>query len=402
MTRSIWLDSSDSEELSRQKLEFDVVVVGAGLIGAAAAYYLSKRKGLKVALVESGSIASKASSRNAGFVLRGIQTYYHECVKRFGREEASYIYKFAEENQKLIKDFASEKKVDISLDQCGSYILADSIEELEELEESYELLKEDSFDVDLIKEDPLDRKYYGALLNESDIGINPFQLTEALFENCNAELFENEHVLKLENIRDSETIEVVGTSKSFICDTVLLATNAYSSEIDPWFENLIQTARGQILVTQPLGKQVIDKICYANYGWVYFRQLKNDRFLLGGRRQMFMDKEVGYADMITTEVQAALEEYLKDYFADIVGVPIDYRFSGVMAYTNDGLPVLGEHPHIKRVFYAVGFNGHGLGYGMNMAKLLVDYALDDKSNLRAFGATRESLALKDSAGEQGP
>lgn len=400
MTRSIWLDLS-SKESNRKKLEFDVVVVGAGIMGSSAAYYLAKRKGLKVALIESNSVCSQTSSRNAGFVLRGIQTYYHECVKRFGREKAAYIYNFAEENQSLIREFASNSSLDIGLDDCGSYILADSIEELEELEESYELLKSDSFDVELFREDPLDRKYYGALLTQSDFGINPYLLTKALIDKGDAQLFENEHVLALHRSSRSDSVEVVGTSTSFVANTILMTTNAYSSLVDPWFENLYTTARGQILVTQPLDKHVLDRICYANYGWVYFRQLANGRFLLGGRRQLFMDQEVGYADMVTPNVQAALEEYMKDYFPDIVGVPIDYRFSGIMAYTKDGLPVLGEHPHFERVFYALGFNGHGLGYGLNMARLLVDHALDGAS-LEAFGSERPTLQVHESQVEQGP
>src|ERR1700722_11700441 len=44
---------------------FDVVVIGGGLVGCAAAYYLSK-SGARVLLVESGDINGEASGRNAG------------------------------------------------------------------------------------------------------------------------------------------------------------------------------------------------------------------------------------------------------------------------------------------------------------------------------------------------
>jgi glycine/D-amino acid oxidase-like deaminating enzyme len=46
--------------------EVDVVVIGAGIIGAAAAYYLS-RSGKKVALLEKGLVAAEQSSRNWGW-----------------------------------------------------------------------------------------------------------------------------------------------------------------------------------------------------------------------------------------------------------------------------------------------------------------------------------------------
>lgn len=401
MTRSIWfdLDSDTGERRSRE--DFDVVIVGGGLIGASVAFYLSKRNGLKVALVESNLLASQASGRNAGFVLRGIQTYYNKCVRRFGRDNAAYIYRYAEENQALIREFADRYSADFSIENCGSYILADSIDELEELEESFELLKEDEFAVELVKEDPLDRGFYGALLNGGDFGVNPVKLTRALIEASNVEVFENEHVLRLDSDHQLKKTEVIGTSTSFFADTVILATNAYSALVDPWFQDKFHTARGQILITRPLSKRIVEKLCYANYGWVYFRQLSDLRLLLGGRRQLYKEEEVGLNDLITPQVQSALEEYMKDSFADVVGAPIDYRFSGVMAYTRDGLPVLGEHPEIARVFFALGFNGHGIGYGMRIGRQIVDLAMDGVDP-GIFNINRDTYEATGKGLEQGP
>src|SRR5690242_18324260 len=45
----------------------DVVIIGGGIIGASAAYFLA-RKGVSVALVEKGRIGGEQSSRNWGFV----------------------------------------------------------------------------------------------------------------------------------------------------------------------------------------------------------------------------------------------------------------------------------------------------------------------------------------------
>src|SRR6185312_4918728 len=44
----------------------DVVVIGGGIVGVFAAYYLARR-GLSVALVEKGRIAAEQSSRNWGW-----------------------------------------------------------------------------------------------------------------------------------------------------------------------------------------------------------------------------------------------------------------------------------------------------------------------------------------------
>ena len=46
----------------------DVVVIGSGGLGAATAYYLSKRGDLSVALVDKHEIGSQTSPRAAGMV----------------------------------------------------------------------------------------------------------------------------------------------------------------------------------------------------------------------------------------------------------------------------------------------------------------------------------------------
>jgi glycine/D-amino acid oxidase-like deaminating enzyme len=47
--------------------EADVVVVGAGIVGCATAYYLARR-GVRVAVVERGGVAGEQSRKNWGFV----------------------------------------------------------------------------------------------------------------------------------------------------------------------------------------------------------------------------------------------------------------------------------------------------------------------------------------------
>ena len=61
MTLSVWLDNTPD----KVQEEVDIVIIGGGIVGCGAAYWLSRRKGLKVMLLESGRIAGGASGRNA-------------------------------------------------------------------------------------------------------------------------------------------------------------------------------------------------------------------------------------------------------------------------------------------------------------------------------------------------
>ena len=387
MTLPLWLDDAADALEPKTEERYDVVIIGGGVIGAGCAYILSQRQNLKVAVVESGKLAHGSSGRNGGFVLRGIQTYYNNSVKLYGRQTAAQIFRFAEQNQAMIKEFKEKYGNCFDYETCGSYLLACSLEELEELAESAQLMREDGFDLEFLKEDPLERDYYGAMVNPGDVGINPVKFVRALAAASSAKIFEDETVVRIEY---EGCVAVQTATRTLKCDRVLLATNAYTPLLLQWFVDKIQPARGQALVTKPLRKQIVDKLCYANYGWEYFRQLSDNRLLLGGCRQLFLNEEVGYADMISKPVQNALLSYLKDRFPDVVGVPIDYRWSGLMGITADGLPLVGESEQIPGLFFAVAFNGHGLGYGLNMSKLLVEMALDGKT-AGVFDYARPSL-----------
>ena len=379
MTISIWLDKrSQADGAKSQTLSAELAIIGGGIIGAAAAYYAFRRGIKNIVVLEAGQVSSGASGRNGGFVLRGIHTYYDSCVSQYGQEVAAYVYKFGADNQKLIKAFMAEHNVDIEYDPCGSYLLASSLEELAELSRSSKLMSADGFENQLLREDPIDRGYYGALYNECDFGINPVKLVRALLDISQARVLDEQLVRRLEVHSEGGT-KITATDYVVMAKQVILATNAYMPLLEPTFIERISPCRGQMFATAPLKKKFLDKICYANYGWEYFRQLPDRRLVLGGCRQSYLDQEVGYGDMVTRNIQTELEHYMKDHFPELAGVHIEHRWSGVMAFTPDGLPLLGELPHLPGVFFAVGCNGHGLGYGLNLGRLTVAYSQKEES-----------------------
>ena len=369
MTDSIWMkDEREQEARPKIRLEADLAIVGAGVLGSAAAYFARQLGGAdkKIVLLDSGKVAGAASGRNAGFVLRGIHTYYDSCISLYGRESAGRIYRMGEENQALVRQFVLEQGLDIEVVEGGSYILASSLEELDRLSQSAKLMQEDGFELTLHTQDPLDRGFYGAIYNPGDFGINPVKLVRTLVKAAQVELLEEEALLNFEH-GSPHTLETSGALIQ--AKRVLFCTNAYLPMILPGFLDHLRPARGQMFSTVPLKKKLVDKLCYANYGFEYFRQLPDHRLLLGGARQLFLDEESGFSEAVTGQVQNTLEEYLKDHFPEAAGVAIEKRWSGIMAFTEDGLPYLGELPKQPGVYCAVGCNGHGLGWAMTLGRL---------------------------------
>jgi glycine/D-amino acid oxidase-like deaminating enzyme len=93
----------------------DAVVIGGGIVGAFAAYYLVRR-GLKVALVEKGLIGAEQSSRNWGWCRQ---------QNRDARE-----LPMATKSLDLWERFAAETGEDTGFRRCGLFYLSNSDEEL--------------------------------------------------------------------------------------------------------------------------------------------------------------------------------------------------------------------------------------------------------------------------------
>ncbi|CAN7640580.1 NAD(P)/FAD-dependent oxidoreductase [Rhizobium sp. LjRoot258] len=93
----------------------DAVIIGGGIVGVFAAYYLARR-GLKVALVEKGRIGAEQSSRNWGWCRQ---------QNRDARE-----LPMATKSLDLWESFAAETGEDTGFRRCGLFYLSNSDEEL--------------------------------------------------------------------------------------------------------------------------------------------------------------------------------------------------------------------------------------------------------------------------------
>ena len=84
--------------------EADVVVIGGGAVGTAAAYHLASR-GKKVVLCEMRNIASGATGRCGGMVVH--------CYGRFVNiEKTDYRLLFTRANTEIMKDYQKAFEID--------------------------------------------------------------------------------------------------------------------------------------------------------------------------------------------------------------------------------------------------------------------------------------------------
>jgi glycine/D-amino acid oxidase-like deaminating enzyme len=403
-------------------LEASVCIIGAGIGGVSAALALQKRNESFI-ILERHALASGASSRNAGFLMRGAACHYAEAIDLYGRQSARDLWRFTEANleglrQEGCESLASYRRVPSMLlalnaggsneawEPDGAYAQANRAG----LERSLSLMREDGLEVGWLApggaEAPSDSAWKSgriacALVNPGDGSVNSYELMTllagklkvhaSLTAKLSSPILENQEVFTIEP-QGTKTL-VRSADFTIRCERVLVATNAYASLLLPDFESLVKPRRGQMLGLAANGRALAASY-YANDGSEYFRQAADGTIVVGGCRTYFAEQEVGFEDRTTADVQNSLESFARAMlgYRNDEPLPVTSRWAGTMGFSPDGLPLIGPIAPASPIWFCGGFTGHGMSMGYKAAHEAVDAMLDNRAPL--FPISRISAASK--------
>ncbi len=360
MSVSVWQTAADP--VAPEVVE--TAVIGAGLIGAYLARRLAERG--PVLVLDGRHVAGGASGRNGGLLLSGIAHCYAGAVAAYGRATARELWGITIQNREAMIEWAT--RLGTPVRRCGSYVLACTAAQSDELRELALLLAADDLLGEWHGSDPLGRGFGAAIWTPDDGAINAALLVAALLRAPGITVREQSEVYALTSQDDGVLIDARGGP--VLARRVFIATNAWTPLLLAEFGDLIVPGRGQVIATAP-APRFLDASCYCDDGFEYFQQTPDGRLVLGGFRHHDFVGETTYSDHTTPLIQARLEEFLAAHFPELRGVAIERRWSGTMAFTPDGLPLVGRLRRDERVGFAVGFNGHGLGLGIMAADALL-------------------------------
>ena len=368
--------------------------MGGGIVGLSTAWWLA-RSGTKPIVLEASHLASRASGRNAGFLLTGSPEPYGELEGAVGPEAARAFWELTRENRDLLRaEILDPGTIDCDFLPEGSWLAAVGDEETtpeeavekHQLRESCERLRDLGFEVEWHEGEAVRKAagsplVHGAIRQPRDGGLDPVRLCRGLAAASGADIRTGARVQALEPTGDG--IRLVTSGGDVVADRVVVATNAYVSSLLPHLAQEIRPARGQMIATAPdrsgATRRGVTGVWYLNRGFEYVRQLGDGTLLVGGCRREAEAVEVGYLEHPTATVQGALERFLARAYPALGGRPIVRRWAGIMAMTPDGLPRAGEAPDRPGVLFAVGMNGHGMSLGFVTGRWLARRVLGETS-----------------------
>lgn len=354
----------------------DVAVVGGGIAGVATALHLA-RSGLAVTVLERGTVASRASGRNDGQLLLGLGEHYHRIHGQFGAERARRLWDFLAENHAAMRAAVAEHGIDCELRQEGGLRLAETPHEWTELQQAAALLADERIPHRLVPAADLPRwlpaavGFHGALYLPGEAIVQPVMLVRGLAIAAAAagvRLVEHAEVAAIDGEAGAFSLRLadgrqLGAAAVVHC-TAALATGLDRSGM---LARTVFPFRGQIVATDPLPAAVAASFPAAamssNFCYEYFR-VHGGRFVLGGQRWSVPGEEVGITDDDGhhPQVTANLLAYARAHFPALRAVPFPHVWTGIMAGTPDGLPLVGALPGAPGTFALLAFNGYGLSF----------------------------------------
>jgi sarcosine oxidase subunit beta len=385
---------------------YDAVVIGAGAIGSASAYYLSLA-GYKVALLDRGDIAGGSSSHCDAVGLI--------CDKQPGIDTAmgqASIDMYARLAQTFSYDFEFNPK--------GCLYACETEAEMEVAAEYTEKQRADGYGMRMVDskelcelEPYIARDLAGGVYTpgESAIAVSPYKVCFAFVEEGKKLGLDVYTYVGISAIRRGGAghVERVETDAGdFVTKTVVNCGGVWAPEIGRLvgLDIPIQPRKGMNLVSEKTAKIAFHKVLEFGYMMSKFDNIEfkrsvsplveeynvafnieytnSDNILLGGYRGFR-----GYDIRSELEAMKAIAERGVRFYPALRGVNCIRSYAGVRPFVDDHLPIVSGVDEIPGFYIAAGHEGDGICFAPFTGKAVADIVRGEPTD---FDLSRLSFA----------
>lgn len=352
-------------------LNYDHIIVGAGIVGLSTAISI-KEKDMKasVLVLERGTFPTGASTKNAGFACFGSLTEILSDLKLMPAQEVFDLVKLRWEGLQLLRERVGDEALDYQ--NMGGYELMRSsdMSALAEMSRVNELLRplfgenvyQDrsdeiqklGFDANMIK---------GLVVNPFEAQLHSGKMMKALARLASSqgvEVFTGTTVTEFKE-KDGGVEVLTTNGVSFNAKKLAICTNAFSKTLLPSLN--LAPGRGVVLVTKPIDGLKFKGTFHYDEGYYYFRNYEN-RILFGGGRNLDISGEETTEFEVRDVILDKLTNDLRTLIIPNQDFEIDHVWSGIMAFGPNKQPILEDFS--DNIHIGVRLGGMGVAIGSKM------------------------------------
>lgn len=290
----------------------DFAVVGAGITGLSAAYFIKRHAPkARVLVLEKGGRPEGATVRSAGFACFGSASELLADVKSMGESEAIDLACSRYNGLTLLREIHGD--LALEYDACGGFEVFFNEEKekakevLDQLEPINRQLKErGEFAGEVfieLKGHEIEglgfKNLYSVVKNKFEGGLHPQKLWNSLLAKCLGLGIEYRSGVEVKQV---ESGRLVGLGFELPCEKILVANNAFAQA---WLPEEVQAARAQVWVSEVLAAPFPRGTFHHQEGYNYFRGHAG-RLILGGGRHIALEEESTFS----TENSEQIKQYL--------------------------------------------------------------------------------------------
>lgn len=373
-------------------IKTDIVIMGAGISGALAAWHLC-HAGFKTVIVDKRHVGMGSTAASTALLQYEIDTPLSELIIKRGERDAVRSYLLC---LKAINDLGDicGRWPEVAFTKRPSLQFASYKKDVSPLKKEYELRKQYGialqwFDKAAIK-DKFGFEKDAAILSRDAAEVKAYSLTHALLHRClplGLEVYDHTAIKHFEENRHG--VELVTEQGQKIKANKLVIACGYESA--RYIPQKVQTLQSTYAI--------ISEPYTTNHHWhhnaliwetarpyLYLRTTEDNRILVGGKDSAFSDPV--RRDKALPAKAKALEQAFNKLFPD-THFRTDFKWAGTFASTKDGLPYIGCLPGKPRTYFALGLGGNGITFSIIAAQIIARLALGLPDNdARLFGFDR--------------
>lgn len=363
----------------------DVVIIGAGVIGAACAYFMSEA-GLSVQVIDRGGPAAGTSSAGEGNILVSDKepgpelnlALYSQSVWRGDLAEFGALWEFEDKGGLVV---------------AAGTVGALALNELAVLQKSEGIRAEFVDHDDLPKLEPqLTRDVVSGTFYPDDAQVQPMLVVAHLLRIARrrgVRVTTGQQVVGFRTIA-GRVGEVLTTQGRFSAPIVINAAGPWAGDVAELAGGYLPVLprRGFVLVTEPRPGMVRHKVYAAEYvGDVASSDAQLQAspvvegtpagtILIGSTRE-----RVGFDRTLSLPAIRALANNAIKLFPTLAHMRAIRCYSGYRPYCPDHLPVIGEDPLVPGLWHVSGHEGAGIGLAAGTGKLMAQVIAGQQPDL---------------------
>ncbi len=356
-------------------METDVLIIGAGLMGASAALHLSMR-GYRCVVIDKASPGRHASGANAG------------GLRQLNRDPAEIP--LAMESARMWHQIRDLVDSDCDARFPGQLRIAENAADMDKLEQRAALVRSLGYQHEEIigkKElyqmvPALAQHCVGALVCRQDGFARPYHTLTAFrlkAESLGARFYADTEAYQIE--QDGEGWQVRTSSGTFNSTFLINCAGAWAGKMAAMLGEPIplQPKALMLMVTERL-PHFVDPVMGAASRKLSFKQMQNGTLIIGGALVAKLDFEREKTDINWEQLMESADTVLH-FFPQLKNVRIVRAWAGIEGFMPDNIPVIGTSGMNKNLYHAFGFSAHGFQLSPVIGRILSDLIIDGRTPL---------------------